>query len=221
MVGDVAMLGDAILLAQGVTDGMSDIARSLEGFVEDLDVMQSAEFLAASRMANDIVPMRKLVNSIPALLKKLHIAANKMSSDVSGKTSRAEAKLNEVEKLFGALQQAPAKQRASVPPGSAKSLKRPHKSSHAPQPSSPAAVVGPAAIRHALAQALHLDSTSPSDAETLDRMFATLHPSELAAFLPHDTPAVSLRMTIHLARARCATADYAHKMELARARSTA
>ena len=56
---------------------------------------------------------------------------------------------------------------------------------------------------------LQLDSTSPSDAETLDRMFATLHPAELAAFLPHDTPAVSLRMTIHLARARCATVDRA------------
>ena len=149
--------------------------------------------------------------------------------DVSDRISRAGAKTNEVENLLGALPKAPAKQRASITPGSAKSPKRPHTPSSAspltqssaaaaPQPSSP---VDPAAIRHSLAQMLHLDPASPSDADALDRTLATLHPAELAAFLPHDAPAVSLRMVIHLARARCATADYAHKMELARARSAA
>jgi hypothetical protein len=88
----------------------------------------------------------------------------------------------------------------------------------APPRSSPAAIVGPAAVRDALAQALQLDSTRPSVADTLDHMLATIDPSDLAAFLPSDTPAASIRATVHMARARRATADRAHELQLARAR---
>ena len=229
-------LGDsAVLLAQGVTDGVSEVARSVGGFVEEMDVMQcGAGFLAASKVTSGIAPMRTLVDNL--VQGRPSVKLPSADQDASGK---AEAHVSEVEAMLESLLKAPAaKQRASIStPGGAKPLKQTQspgnaspfsQSSAAPPPSmvspllsSPAAIVGPAAIRHALAQVLQLDSTSPSDAATLDRMFATLHPAELAAFLPHDTPAVSLRMTIHLARARCATADRAHEMELALVRSTA
>ena len=96
---------------------------------------------------------------------------------------------------------------------------QPAPASAPPRSSSSAAIVGPAAIRALLAQALQLDSTRPSDAETLDRLLAALQPSDLAAFLPPATPAASIRATLHMARARRAVADRAHELQLARARS--
>jgi hypothetical protein len=87
------------------------------------------------------------------------------------------------------------------------------------QPSKSPAILGPAAIRSSLLQALQLDSNNPSDLELLDRLLTTLEIEDLASFLPPNTPMASLKMVVHLAHAKRAAAERSHELQLAQARS--
>ena len=80
---------------------------------------------------------------------------------------------------------------------------------------------GPTEVRLSLLQALELDSSNPSDLESLDELLTTLDPDDIATFLPPDTPPASLKMAIHLASAKRAVAESAYDLQLAQAKSAA